>query len=265
MSTSPPETLGQLVAKYRNRLNFTQAELAERADVSERTIQDIEGGRNLTPHRDTVRRLVTALELSRQERSEIETAVSNAAAARRSRAAQHNSPDPEPPPQAQRDTITIVLPKQKLWAIGAVGFLILIVGAFVVAILLRSRPEGPRCLPPDPNLEGVTLYELPCYGGGHLTLTESDLDLCDNPLDPALGRVDPCFTAPSWNDVASSAWISSGYRVEFHLNNPIDADDAMLVYKCQTAIPDFSALSFPNGESLDDSVSRVVIQTAACQ
>jgi len=118
--------------------------------------------------------------------------------------------------------------------------------------------------PPNMPPAGVTLYELPNYGGHSLTLTQSDLDLCDNPLDPALGTVAPCFSAPSWTDAASSIRVSPGYRAVLHIHNQADADqwhdDATMTYSCTSDIPDFSSLHFPNGTPLDNNVSRVIVE-----
>jgi hypothetical protein len=223
-------------------------------------IQDIEKGRTLTPHEDTLQRLVAALNLSPSERDEIEAAISRARAQRHVHPAHALNPPQTEPPKVQ-DNQGIFVPRKVGWlnvrkmGIVAAGVLI----AMTLFLLLRKDPGCPQ-----PNMEGVTLYELPCYEGRSLTLRESDLDLCDNPLDPSHDKVNPCFSAPSWNDVASSMWVSPEYHVELHLHSPELADDSMLWFDCNTAIRDFGKLRFPNGDSVDNNVSRVIIRKSDC-
>jgi murein DD-endopeptidase MepM/ murein hydrolase activator NlpD len=110
----------------------------------------------------------------------------------------------------------------------------------------------------------VILYENANYQGHFLMLTQSDLDLCDNPLDSTQPPVSPCFSAPSWNDIASSIRVMPGYRAVLHIHNQADADkyhdDATMSYSCNTDVPDFQGLYFPNGTPLNDNVSRVIIE-----
>src|SRR5579863_4610563 len=65
---------GRLRAR-RTALGLTQAELAERAGISERAVSDIERGLRRVVYRETTRRLVTALELSDSEAVEFEAAA----------------------------------------------------------------------------------------------------------------------------------------------------------------------------------------------
>jgi hypothetical protein len=167
-------------------------------------------------------------------------------------------PQTEPPTVQEQAAIE---PPGFTWRITRmIGIFIAVVLVALALVLFLSK--RPNCSPP--NLVGVTLYELPCYEGRSLTLTNSDLDLCDNALDPAQGKVDPCFSAPSWNDIASSMWVGPGYRVELHLHSPEIADDSMLSFECSTPVLDFGKLRFPNGDSVDNNVSRVIIQKMDC-
>lgn len=59
--TASPTTFAALVRGCRLAAALTQEELAEKAGLSVRTIQDIERGRALRPHRNTVRLLANGL------------------------------------------------------------------------------------------------------------------------------------------------------------------------------------------------------------
>lgn len=63
-----PETVGDLLRRYRVAAGLTQEELAERATLSVRAIGDIERGVKQRPHRETIRLLADALDLSDEER-----------------------------------------------------------------------------------------------------------------------------------------------------------------------------------------------------
>lgn len=62
------EKPGTLVKRYRLRRGWSQEELAELADVSVRSISDIERGRQLRPSPGTARRLADGLALDPAER-----------------------------------------------------------------------------------------------------------------------------------------------------------------------------------------------------
>ena len=114
------------------------------------------------------------------------------------------------------------------------------------------------------HIPAVILYENANYQGRSLALTQTDLDLCDNPLDSSQPPVSPCFSAPSWTDAASSIKVMPGYKAILHIHNQADADkwhdDATRSYSCNSDIPDFQGISFPNGTPLNDNVSRVIIE-----
>jgi predicted ATPase/uncharacterized protein HemY/DNA-binding XRE family transcriptional regulator len=61
-------SFAQMLRRYRTQRRLTQAELAERARMSVRSITDLERGVSRTPHKDTVTLLADALQLSGGER-----------------------------------------------------------------------------------------------------------------------------------------------------------------------------------------------------
>jgi predicted ATPase/DNA-binding XRE family transcriptional regulator len=66
---------GNLLRRYRIAAGLTQQELAERAGLSARGVQDLERGIRRSPHPDTTRRLAEALGLRDAERGELLRAV----------------------------------------------------------------------------------------------------------------------------------------------------------------------------------------------
>ena len=64
----PPGSFGALLRACRHRACLSQERLAARAEVSERTVRNLEAGRVRTPRIDTVRLLADALQLSGPER-----------------------------------------------------------------------------------------------------------------------------------------------------------------------------------------------------
>lgn len=69
ISTAQP-TFGELLRRYRLARRLTQAELAERAGLSTRGINDLERGARTAPRRDTITLLAGALDLSVEERAD---------------------------------------------------------------------------------------------------------------------------------------------------------------------------------------------------
>src|SRR5215467_7076963 len=68
-SGPPPDgSLGVLLQAFRHRACLSQEQLAERAELSERTVRNLEVGRVRSPRNDTVRLLAEALELTEPER-----------------------------------------------------------------------------------------------------------------------------------------------------------------------------------------------------
>jgi peptide/nickel transport system substrate-binding protein len=75
MASAQPPTVRQLLKRHRIAAGLTQAELAERSGVSERTISDMERGLRRAPYRDTVARLAEALALPPAERARFEASA----------------------------------------------------------------------------------------------------------------------------------------------------------------------------------------------
>jgi class 3 adenylate cyclase/tetratricopeptide (TPR) repeat protein/DNA-binding XRE family transcriptional regulator len=69
MASAEPSGFGGLLRQHRLAVGLTQEELAERAGLSRRGVQDLERGLRRTPHPDTVRRLAEALSLHPSERA----------------------------------------------------------------------------------------------------------------------------------------------------------------------------------------------------
>src|SRR5215475_8879902 len=66
---SPPASFGALLRARRHRACFSQEQLAARAELSERTVRNLEAGRVQSPGADTMRLLADALQLSEPERA----------------------------------------------------------------------------------------------------------------------------------------------------------------------------------------------------
>jgi transcriptional regulator with XRE-family HTH domain len=66
---------GEALQRHRHARRLTQAELAERAGLSERAISDLERGLRRSPQRATVRLLVDALGLASHEAESFELAA----------------------------------------------------------------------------------------------------------------------------------------------------------------------------------------------
>jgi predicted ATPase/class 3 adenylate cyclase len=80
MTSSQPTPFGDLLRRLRKAADLTQEELAERAGLSQRGINDLERGARQSPHKDTALQLADALGLSGDDRAAFLTI------ARRSRA-----------------------------------------------------------------------------------------------------------------------------------------------------------------------------------
>jgi transposase len=68
IASSPPSSFGALLRACRHRAYLSQEQLAARAELSERTVRNLEASRVLSPRTDTVRLLADALQLSGPER-----------------------------------------------------------------------------------------------------------------------------------------------------------------------------------------------------
>ena len=68
-SPPPPDgSFGALLRAFRDRAYLSQEQLAARAELSERTVRNLEAGRVRSPRSDTVRLLADALALTEPER-----------------------------------------------------------------------------------------------------------------------------------------------------------------------------------------------------
>ena len=65
---SPDGSFGALLRAFRHRACLSQEQLAARAELSERTVRDLEADRVRSPRKDTVRLLADALALTEPER-----------------------------------------------------------------------------------------------------------------------------------------------------------------------------------------------------
>src|SRR5215831_16572894 len=68
-SAPPPDgSFGAILQAFRHRAYLSQEQLAARAELSERTVRNLEAGRVRSPRTTTVRLLADALELAEPER-----------------------------------------------------------------------------------------------------------------------------------------------------------------------------------------------------
>lgn len=67
-SVPPSGSFGALLRAFRHRAYLSQEQLATRAELSERTVRNIEAGRVRSPRNDTVKLLADALALTQPER-----------------------------------------------------------------------------------------------------------------------------------------------------------------------------------------------------
>ncbi|HEV2238158.1 MAG TPA: ABC transporter substrate-binding protein, partial [Ktedonobacterales bacterium] len=75
MASAQPRSFGQLLKHYRIAAGLTQEALAERAGLAVRSISDLERGLRHRPYADTLGKLVAALQLSMEERAQLEAAA----------------------------------------------------------------------------------------------------------------------------------------------------------------------------------------------
>lgn len=76
MSTATENSFGNLLRSYRRAAGLSQEELAERANLSARTISDLERGLKAVPHRETVRLLGEALDLTPDDLARFDGSIS---------------------------------------------------------------------------------------------------------------------------------------------------------------------------------------------
>src|SRR5260370_18369991 len=75
MDATESRSFGALLRSYRVAAGLSQEGLAERANLSRRTISDLERGVTTAPYRDTVALLADALALAESERAVLVDAV----------------------------------------------------------------------------------------------------------------------------------------------------------------------------------------------
>jgi transcriptional regulator with XRE-family HTH domain len=68
-ASAPPGSFGALLRTRRHRACLSQEQLAARAELSERTVRNLEAGRVQAPRTDTMRLLAEALQLSEPDRA----------------------------------------------------------------------------------------------------------------------------------------------------------------------------------------------------
>jgi class 3 adenylate cyclase len=108
-STNLPASFGDLLRHARQAAGLTQAELAERAGLSVRGINDLERGVRQTPRKDTVVLLARALDLTEAERAAFATAARQGPG-QGAAAAGAASPPPGTPSEATPSAVPPALP-----------------------------------------------------------------------------------------------------------------------------------------------------------
>jgi branched-chain amino acid transport system substrate-binding protein len=148
MATTQPPTFGQLLKQHRIAADLTQEALAERAGLAARTISDMERGLRSAPYRDTLSRLIQALQLSAAEQAEFE-----AAARRPSLPSLRRAPgapigtEETPPTGAPPPVTTVLVPESGMSIPSESGNLQLSMGAIPPVLqpgaIPTTRPFGP--------------------------------------------------------------------------------------------------------------------------
>jgi DNA-binding beta-propeller fold protein YncE/DNA-binding XRE family transcriptional regulator len=155
MKSAEP-TLGWLLREYRLAAGLTQEELAERAQLSPRSVGALERGAQTSPYPSTLRRLADGLELSPRERAAL-------LAAGRSPTGSGDEPDPEittevggssvPGPIPLHGGSVIQRPGIGVWrrpwrsrGLIASAAVVLLAGSVILALSLRTHENAHRAL-----------------------------------------------------------------------------------------------------------------------
>ena len=93
-----PGSFGTLLRASRHRAYLSQEQLASRAELSERTVRNLEAGRVRSPRTDTVRLLADALQLSEAERKSWFEAARGVSHHQRAEPGVHGTGGPVRPP-----------------------------------------------------------------------------------------------------------------------------------------------------------------------
>ncbi len=75
MASAQPRRFGALLKQHRRAAGLTQEELAARAGLATRSISDLERGVHAAPYRDTISKLIQALQLSLAEAAQLQAAA----------------------------------------------------------------------------------------------------------------------------------------------------------------------------------------------
>ncbi|MFE1101168.1 helix-turn-helix domain-containing protein [Nocardiopsis alba] len=91
----------RLLRRYRERIGFTQQQLADFSTVSVRAIRNLEQGRARNPRKDTVRLIADALRLQERDRSRLEQAAGRGGTEEELRVAFETAPAPRLIPRGE--------------------------------------------------------------------------------------------------------------------------------------------------------------------
>jgi transcriptional regulator with XRE-family HTH domain len=127
----PDGSFGALLRTFRHRACLSQEQLAARAELSERTVRNLEAGRVRSPRNDTVRLLADALALTEPERQSWGAAAQDATG-RQAEAGLTGAGRPAQLPR--RMTVAVLTADARdasgpaiTWRIGEVGQTVLVV------------------------------------------------------------------------------------------------------------------------------------------
>jgi len=102
-----PGSFGTLLRASRHRAYLSQEQLAARAELSERTVRNLEAGRVRSPRTDTVRLLADALQLSEPERESWFEAARGLSHHQRAEPAVHGTGGPVRPPTSATTPLSL--------------------------------------------------------------------------------------------------------------------------------------------------------------
>src|SRR5215467_4417638 len=157
-SAPPPDgSFGALLRAFRHRACLSQEQLAARAELSERTVRNLEAGRARSPRNDTVRLLADALALTRPER-QTWVAAAQGANPRQAEAGQPGAGGPARLPRRVAVVVLIADAQNRsgpaiTWLTGGAGQTLLAVHCAIldVARYPAGQIDAAGC-PPRPKL-----------------------------------------------------------------------------------------------------------------
>jgi len=145
-SAPPPDgSFGALLRAFRHRAYLSQEQLAARAELSERTVRNLEAGRVRSPLTDTVRLLADALALTEPEQETWVAAAQDA----NGRQAVAGLPGADGPAQLPRRVTVAVLTADAqdasgpaiTWLIGGEGQTVLVVHCAIRDVARTRWPD----------------------------------------------------------------------------------------------------------------------------